>query len=159
MGAERIRRKNAYRNKHARMVNNKGFIKTLEAVIAIILILGFVYAMTPTQEPKAEPTPLNIRDVQQFILNEVALNKTFRNCITSAQPSSCGAGCLQQINAFIDKNTPSGYENMCEVCTRAISCSSQQLPLDRSIYTDSIFIGHASSSKIFRVYFWPVNET
>ena len=140
------------------MVNKKGFIKTLEAVIAIILILGFVYAMTPKQEPKAEPTPLNIRDTQQFILNEVALNKTFRNCITSSPVSACDNGCLQQINAFIDKNTPSGYENSCEVCARAISCSSNQLPLDRSIYTDSIFIGHTTSSKIFRVYFWPTEQ-
>ncbi len=139
------------------MVNKQGFLKTLEAVIAIIMILGFVYVVTPKQQ-KPETTPFNILDVQRFVLTEVAMNETFRNCITTSQPSSCGTGCLQQIDAFIDQNTPSGYENACEVCARAISCSTNPLPLDRSVFTDSIFVSHTTTSKVFRVYFWPAAQ-
>lgn len=138
------------------MVNKKGFIKTLEAVIAIILILTFVYVFTPKEQETPQETPLDIQDVQRFILTEVALNETYRNCIITTQPGSCTtSACLQQINAFIDKHTPSGYANSCEICRKAISCTSQPLPLDRSIYTDSVFVGHTVSSKVFRVYFWP----
>ncbi len=140
------------------MVNNKGYIKTLEAVIAIIIILVFVYVLTPKAIKKAEPIPSVVKEAEHFILTEIALNKTLRSCVSSpvTPNGECRAsGCMEKIMSFVQANTPPGYQSRCELCEKAVSCSQIQLPLDRSIYTDSIMISNPRP-RVFRVYFWPV---
>ena len=51
------------------MVNNKGFIRTLEAVIAIIIILGLIAYLIPSRELKIE-IPSNVKEAREFIFNE-----------------------------------------------------------------------------------------
>ena len=138
------------------MVNKKGFVRTLEAVISVVIVLGFIYLITLKTETPTGEIPINIKETQKFVFQEVALNENYRQCIVSSLPGSCSStSCLQQINQFISDNKPSGFNHACEVCDRSLSCSNPNLPLDRSVYTDSMFIGK-DNFKVFRVYFWEV---
>ena len=136
------------------MVNNKGFVRTLEAVIAILIVFGFVVLLSPLNKRPQPETPFTVTDAQHFLLEEVALNTTFRTCITGAATTgACTNGCLARVDQFIKEHTPPGYQHGCELCQRASSCTTTALPLDKSIFTDSVFIS-GDTSKILRVYFW-----
>ena len=148
------RRTSSCGDKYTCMVNKKGFVKTLEAVIGILIVFGFVVLLTPLSQEQQPDVPFTIKDAQQFVLEEIALNDVFRGCITGAAVNgACAKGCLEDVNTFIQENTPVGYVHGCEVCERAVSCTSATLPVDKSIYTDSVFIS-ADDAKILRVYFW-----
>ena len=132
------------------MVNKKGFIRTLEAVIAVVVVLTFIYVVILKAETPTGEVPFNIRDTQKFIFEEIALNDAHRNCIVS---SSSGPCLCTGINQLIEGNKPAGYNYACEICNKAQSCANLDIPLDKSVYTDSIFIGK-DKFKILRVYFW-----
>lgn len=134
-------------------MNKKGWIKTLEAVIAIILIMGFILIITPKHEI-GEEIPENVKVAQEFILEEVLYNETFRNCVINAKTGSCkkDGGCKEDLNNFIAENVPAGYDYECEIC---ISGSCIALPtetLEKSVYVNNVFI--AEGPRIFRIYFW-----
>jgi hypothetical protein len=137
------------------MVNKKGFIRTLEAVIAVVMILGLLFFLIPEQKTPTGEVPAQIKQAQSYILEEISLNSGYRNCITSAVPGQCQGGCLDTLNIFITKQAPLGYATACEVCQSSLSCADLQLPIDKSIYTDSIFIAkQATTSRVLRVYFY-----
>lgn len=137
------------------MVNKKGFVRTLESVIAVIVVLTFIYVITLKTETPTGEVPFNIKDAQKFIFQEVSFNDNYRQCIMSSSPgSTCPSGCLNQIDQLIISNRPAGFNHACEVCSTALSCStSLGLPVDKSVYTDSIFISR-DKFRILRVYFW-----
>lgn len=147
------------------MVNKKGFIKTLEAVIAVILIISFLFYVINKSSVRESEVPKNIEEAQTFILNAVSENKTFRECIVNSIISvdrglACkidGAdlnNCVFGINEFVKKNIPAGYDYECEICGKVESCVP--LPdetIKKSIYVKDSFIA-AKQSKIFRIYVW-----
>jgi|SRR3989344_5265373 len=143
----------------------KGFIKTLEAVIAVILIVSFLFYVINKSGVRESEVPKNIEEAQRFILNTVSENKTFRECIIKSGVSvdnglACkidGAdlgNCVFGINQFIKKNIPAGYDYECEICGQVESCVD--LPpetLKKSVYVKDSFIA-AEQPKIFRLYIW-----
>ena len=139
------------------MVNKKAFVRTLEAVIAILMIFGFILFTKPQLNPDAiSGTPDQVKTAQQFIFSEISYNQDFRSCITTASnPSSgsCTEVCGARLDNFIRPNVPFGYDYACEICETSVSCMHRDLPLDRNIYADSIFIAD-KHSKILRIYFW-----
>ena len=142
------------------MVNKQGIIKTLEAVFAILLILGFVYFILPEPGREQLPTgniPYPVSSAHSFLFNEITFHDAYRTCLTSP---STGTGkcamlgsCMTPIVQLIDQYTPTGYTNACELCTTSGSCTTEPIPYDRSIYTDSVFIGN-TASRVLRIYFW-----
>ena len=62
-------------------MNNKGFLRILEAVIAIIIIFMFTYYIMPKNTEKSDVEGDKIRLLQKTILNEISYNEGFRDCI------------------------------------------------------------------------------
>ena len=62
-------------------MNNKGFLRILEAVIAIIIIFMFTYYITPKDTEKIDVEGEKIKLLQKTILNEISYNENFRDCI------------------------------------------------------------------------------
>ncbi|MCX6711946.1 MAG: hypothetical protein NT139_02835, partial [Candidatus Woesearchaeota archaeon] len=134
------------------MVNKKGYLKTIEAVIAILIILGFIYIITPKQHLPEETTPQSVASAEEFIINQILYNSTYRSCIVSDN-RPC-------IDNLVKKNSPSGYNYQFEMCDTSTSCLQElniTLPIDKSIYSKSILVSQEKgliSPKVFRVYMW-----
>jgi hypothetical protein len=139
-------------------MNNKGFAKTLEAGIAVILVLVFIFYVLPKQAPEQTVLriPENVDTAQSFILQEISTQEDLRNCaLYAATTGKCEDIPCQNIFALITSNTPAGYSSACEICATANTCATNlNLPTDVSLYTDSVFLSDRAASKIVRVYFW-----
>ncbi len=150
------------------MVGKKGFIRTLEAVLAIILLLTLIYTLTPEPELKfIKPTP--VRQAHNAILTEISVNSTFRDClineisvegtINNANGIYLGTtishACKDEINAYISIYRPTNFVYLAELCSRAQSCLNSPLPVEKSIYAESIMLA-SDNPKVFRIYFWEV---
>lgn len=145
------------------MVNKKGFIRTLEAVIAIVLILGFIFYITPKVVEFEEKVPENVANAKEFILNQILFNKEYSSCIISAGNENCETAITcdknEEIKKLFKDNVPYGYEYACEIC----SSDSQKKPcinlpektFEKSVYTNSIFIYKPTKDyNIMRIYIW-----
>ena len=136
-------------------MEKRGFIRTLEAVIAIILIITVILFLKIRSIPPKEQIPENIEQAQEYILSEVSYNSTFRDCLLKGSTGTCRSeiGCRKQITDFIEKYKPINYDYACEVCETTLSCLNNNIPHDKSVYADSTFLG-SEKSRVFRIYFW-----
>lgn len=152
------------------MVNKKGFIRTLEAVLAVMLLLTMIYITAPSQELDISK-PNTIKQAHSAIFAEISTNYDFRNCllneidIPSPQKGALNNAkgqysgsivphiCIQDINSFIAPYTPHGYVYLAEVCAQSKSCLDKNLPAEKSIFAESIMLA-SDNPKVFRVYFW-----
>lgn len=142
------------------MVDKKGFIRTLEAVIAIILILGFIFYITPKVVEFEEKIPEDIANAKEFILNQILSNKEYTECIINA---NVGKECEEALTC--DKKNeiiklmnyiPYGYDYLCEICVGSAQCTSLPDGAEgKSIYTNTIFIYKPDKNyNIMRIYIW-----
>ena len=56
-------------------MDKKGYIKTIEAVIAIMAILIFLFTTFPDRSIKESDTPKIVKSSQEFIVNEILTNE------------------------------------------------------------------------------------
>lgn len=138
-------------------MDNKGFLRTLEAIIAIIMVLGFILFITPSKPLSTGEVPGTVEASQNLILEEFANNKTYRDCILQSKADSCRSSGISPCNLyfeeFIQKSIPAGYEFNCEVCPSAVSCVSSLSPDDKTVYARDTFVS-GKPPKVFRVYMW-----
>ena len=132
----------------------KAYLRTLEVIIAIVLVLGFIILMTPKQL-KSQEVQSTIKESKKFIFNEILSRDSLRNIIISNNGKKCSE--LDETNElieFIKENIPIGYIYECEICAAQSSCTQLDLPL-KNIYADSISISDDMGQlTFFRLYFW-----
>ena len=148
------------------MVNKKGFIRILEAVIAIILILGFIFWITPRVTEFEEEIPENVASSKEFIMNQILQKKEYGECIAAAkygissgEHGNCeNALCEERKNEIMNlfENIPIGYDYWCEICPSSMSCTNLPPRSEKkSIYTNSIFVYKSDQSyNTIRIYIW-----
>ncbi|MBI2672619.1 hypothetical protein HYX16_06825 [Candidatus Woesearchaeota archaeon] len=132
------------------MFGKKGFIKTLEAIISIVLLLGLVLFIFSGNSNILKRTPQVVESTNTFVINEFLNNETFRNCFINTNSNLCteidffttseNRKCGEVIGDFLLKSAPTGYDNKCEVCISSKSCTDLNIPVDKSVYTRSGFI-------------------
>src|SRR3989344_6917374 len=107
------------------MVNKKGYIRTLEVVIAIILILIFIFSVLPKKQTEESKTPREIDLTSDRILNEVQNNGKFRGCVIEDVPPNTPdkKSAEQCINEFITDNNliPQTLDYKVKVCDTSIT--------------------------------------
>ncbi|MEK6937169.1 MAG: hypothetical protein AABW58_03810 [Nanoarchaeota archaeon] len=139
-------------------MNKKGFIRTIEAVIAIVILLGLVLTIFGDKEQEIKKTPDAVESSLNYITNEFLYNEELRNCvIASNSDGSCisSLSCREKVDSLLKTSTPPGYNYECEVCKTTRSCVSVDAPEDKSIYPKSAFLykpGEADEIRIVRVY-------
>ncbi|MBT3262407.1 hypothetical protein HN992_03180 [Candidatus Woesearchaeota archaeon] len=145
------------------MKNKKGFIKTLEAVLAIIVLLSLIFTLTPKTEIDISK-PNSLQQAHNIMFSEISQNISFRECIldlTNNKEINSAPGfndpstgqCLTSINTFLETYRPHGYIYLAEVCDKSASCLEGDLPIDKQIYSESIMLA-SDTPKVFRIYFW-----
>ncbi len=154
-------------------MNKKGYIRTLEAVIAIVIILIFIYSVAPLPEIDEDKVPLIVKNAHNHILMEV-LNQSLRKEILEAVicKSSCtlkdkdytqmvipsNKNKLNKLKSLITENTPPGYTHAFEICAKPV-CILQSVSADnyagKSVYADdTLLVDKNGGVRILRLWFW-----
>lgn len=142
------------------MVNKKGYIKTLEAVVAIIIIVIISYTLIaqPTETPPDVPSI--VKGAQNVIDQTIQLNETIRTYLTmeELETKEYEKSIVQEhIKSIIDKQAPPGYDYTCLICSKPGECLAEYTPLDKSVYMTDILIASSKEQqnvRIVRIWFW-----
>ena len=144
-------------------LGTRGVIHTLEAMIALLIVLSASYMLyADARDLPLQQTPKAAAEAATLILGEISLNQSLRQClISSSMPtfSDCRSAasswpCLQNVISLVERHTPAGFQSACEVCDPAISCiTTTILPTDRDLYVHSALLA-GNPSRVFRVYTW-----
>ncbi len=132
---------------------NKGYLRTLEAVIAIIVILLFIYTVTPRNSNVEAGVPSNVQSAQDFIFKELSFNESIRKCVVQTVVSN---DCQGWVNEVVENNSPFGYTFDVVICDKT-ACVSSEPPFDKNVYMSDVFISSSleeQNPKIIRIYMW-----
>jgi uncharacterized protein with ACT and thioredoxin-like domain len=128
--------------------NKKGYLRTLEAVIAVILLMIVVFSSISFREPKTKSIPVEIELMQDRILSEVQSNDLLRNYLINENYSD--------LMDYLEINM--GQENInleIDICADSNSCDEVRSDLsNEDVYVDSLIIYEGGNTAIFRLYLW-----
>jgi len=125
----------------------KGFIRSLEAVIAIVVFLIFFYSVMSLPLEKLD-TLDPIQYSLKVVVERVLYNETLRQAVLQQNDA--------MLESLLNENIPPAYEHLYLICNQA-NCVSQQIPFNKEIFVDDVYVTSTYSiqdPKIFRVYAW-----
>lgn len=146
------------------MVNKKGYIRTLEAIIAMILIFIFILSILPPKGNE-QKTPDDIDITARNVLNEIQNNNLYRDYVInmiltepdSGKDSRDDSNSYDNIKNFINPTVPIaiGYELMiCDIGQTTVPCYKKQEDLNlpkTNIYTKNILI---ENNRLVKLFLW-----
>ena len=62
-------------------MNKRGFLRILEAVIAVVLLLGFIFFITIKSPEVDVGTPVNIKDSMVYVIDQIINENSLRKCM------------------------------------------------------------------------------
>jgi len=130
------------------MVNKKGYMKTLEAVISIILLLVVVVSIVSIDKYETEEIPQEIKLLQDTILESVQSNESLRSFVYSQNVNSLESF----VNSKLDSVRIQGKVQVCDQTT----CPVEEELSSDNVYVDSLIIYDSvdSYNYLFRLYLW-----
>lgn len=141
------------------MVNKKGYIRTLEAVIGIVIILLFIFSVTPKSKSTAEEVPFVVKNSLDFMTAEINGNEEYRTAVYSVDVEACGEGECQEeltITPFISDNAPPGYTYNYKICDDPSCIAASDNP-EVSVYTADTFVSPPTDDqdpRLVRIWLW-----
>ncbi len=130
------------------MVNKKAYLKTLEAVMAIVIFLIFIVAaLVFNQAPEDTSVPMDVKAIQESILSKIETEQNLRQCVITEDLL-----CLE--NEMISLIPSRTMEYAFEVCVSEPSNCLITLPEETTVYADSMIIQEEGQSAIFRLFMW-----
>ncbi len=132
-------------------MNKKGFIRILEAIFAIMLIMGAVLIIISNNLQTSDISE-EAYEKQRYILEIISNNEGMRNEIIKE-------GNLGKTNEFIKKTMPSSWKY--SVCVTSVDqiCSPGDVPNDKELYVSETIISSSleidyTASKKLRLFVW-----
>ena len=125
----------------------KGFIRILEAFIAIMIISGamaFIYVDQVQKPNEAEA----IRELQRIILDEIANNQTLRQDVLD--------GITGNIDSTISKFIPNDFNYAFEICRLDELCKLNIL-VQKEVFSDEVTISSTLEEykpRVIRIFIW-----
>ncbi len=129
-------------------MNRKAWIKIIEAIVAILLIVGVAITIISQGYVKIQDTSGKIYSVENSILRGIQLNNTIRNDILNENTLSAETKVNEKIPNYLDCEL--------EVCQMDEFCEPENLP-EKDIYTRSIIISanlDTYNPKQLRLFCW-----
>ena len=140
------------------MKNKKGFIRIIEAIFAILLIMGAVLIIL-TNNIQSSDISEEVYEKQRYILNIIGNNEDMRNEIITYDPEEDPNGQLIETRAFITNSIPNSWKF--NVCVKSVDeiCSPPDIPTDKEIYVSETIISSSLShdykgAKKLRLFIW-----
>ncbi|MEK6940970.1 MAG: hypothetical protein AABW49_03665 [Nanoarchaeota archaeon] len=161
------------------MVNKQGYIKTIESVIAVVIILLVAYSAVVRTSERSPEVPRGVSAAQNVIRGVFEIDEVLRACVIDS--TLCGGDSVSElVGQVIEdnvKNIPYDYafrlctdpdcvcdlENLCTdpsaSCDPDTDCyvPTGAYPLEKEIYASDVFISSSVSGKphrIIRFWFW-----
>ncbi|RME55002.1 hypothetical protein D6777_02000 [Candidatus Woesearchaeota archaeon] len=149
------------------MVNKKGYIKTLEAVISIVGILLFTIGVTPREIPNPNEIPFVVQNAQDYIIEQLQL-EPYRQKVLDMNFDAGGEVVVDDkfldandtITNLVQNNLPPSYSYEFKICSTT-TCLAKNPPIGVSVYSDDVMLAGLNSAgepkvRIVRVWFWPL---
>ena len=134
------------------MRNKKGFIRTIEAVIAIVIIVMVIFFSIPTDIGNFESeVPVLVQDSKTFINSQIFQDEALITLIFNDEVAA-----KAQIETIIANSVPPGYAFKVKICDTP-TCI-EQTPADKQVYMGDLFIGSTLKEidpHIVRYWMWP----
>ena len=123
------------------VMNNGGWIRIVEAFIAILLVTGVLLIVLGENFGGNKDYSSEIHDTQLAVLRDIQVNEDLREDILSVTtPIESRSGNFPlEILAKIDSHIPSYLECIAKICELDLECSLDDSE-DKSIYVQSIVI-------------------
>ncbi len=133
------------------MMNKRGYIKTLEAVISIVGILLFTFGVTPREIPNPNEAPFVVETALKYVTSTISSDENLRQEILNG-------GGDASVKDLLDKNVPVGYTSEYKICLET-TCLAETPPPDVSVYSDDVILagadaGGATKAYIIRIWMW-----
>jgi hypothetical protein len=138
------------------VMNKKGYAKTVEAIIAVVIIFIFLIGVV-VKNQKAEPdVPKDIELLQNVILNEIENNESLRDYTLGSSTKD-----LEYLNNFI--NNSIGITNTNTDFNISIVNLTQEIPINiglpnkKTVYARSLIISSnftTDDSRLLMLYLW-----
>ena len=155
------------------MVNNKGYLRTIEALISVIALLALLLFITPKDQIEKK-VPDIISSNHNYLLDLIINSQEHRNCILNGnlglnkcpppiRCEECGQvsnsiDCDTKIDNVLKTIEVGGFKTKCLVC--------QTTPIDRSclfnneavtfpdtdIYVDSALVTDGTNERLVRLF-------
>ena len=126
----------------------KGYLMTLEAIIAVVIIFLFIYSVMNVSQ-RGISKEENVKEKMDFILKGISLNEEYRECIVKGRVDKTGKECEKQISEkfvkagikeFIEETLPDVYDY--KLCIG--NCN---VGVEKNIYVSSIFVSAVLDEK------------
>ncbi len=144
--------------------NKKGWIRIVEAFVAILLIAVVVLIVIRQDQTERKDTSSNVYTLMVSILRDIELNNSLRNEIVNILDSSLPVEWNEfnvsapQTAARITGKTPGYLECVGKICATNDTCLlSQNQKLDAEIYAESVVISSTLQTynpRLLKLFCW-----
>src|SRR3989338_6529159 len=118
------------------VMNKKGFLKILESIIAIIIVLGFVITIVPSAQKLNSKIPPDLEQTTNSILDEMRNKPEFRQCVLGgSKDGKVGSEC---VNAQIDYLSSPEASHPWEYAIKITTFYDSQTRIKCDFYNDEI---------------------
>ncbi len=134
-------------------MTKKGYIRTLEAILAILIIFVFIFSVLPQEEESVPVQPAEIRLLHQSILREIQNKQAFRDDVLNSDDSRI----IVYVGDTLSLVGSYGYLVYIQDANGAVSQPGSGLPNDKNVYADSAVIGsnlNTYNPKLVTLYIW-----
>ncbi|MBS3107885.1 hypothetical protein J4468_03110 [Candidatus Woesearchaeota archaeon] len=135
-------------------LKKNGYLRTVEAVIAMLLVFGVIVYTAPKIIIDESEVPSVLKTAQEAIFDELTYNETIRKQILLYPDDE---STKEMVNNSIVSKMPGGFE-FNSLITRDFEQSISTWPIDRTVYVKDMMISSNLDTTAFpivvRVYMW-----
>lgn len=138
---------------HDFKMNKRGWLKVLEAVIAITLLIGVLLYMMSSSAPRKDISNV-VYEKEKYILDTISKNDALRNDIVNNNNAN--------VNYTIEKMIPITWDFETRICELDSICQGVRRPLDKDVYSSEIIVTSNKTSynpKKIRLFVWVGGRT
>jgi len=125
-----------------------GWLKVLEAAIAITLLIGVLVYMMSTSAPRKDISG-DVYEKEKYILDMISKNDSLRDDIMANKTDN--------INFTIQKMIPVTWDFETKICKLDDICEGSRRPVDKNVYSLEIVVSSNMTSynpKKLRLFVW-----
>jgi hypothetical protein len=128
--------------------NKKAWLRILEAVIAITLIVGTIIYIMSTNAPRKDISS-SVYEKEKYILELISNNNTLRGDIISNK--------YYNVNSTVRSLIPATWDFDTKICTLEDICNKLDIPIEKDIYASEVVVASNETKydpKKLRLFIW-----
>lgn len=131
--------------------SKKGWIRIVEATLAIMLLAGFLMFILAGQKSSSNIDSY-IYNIEKSLLRDISQSDEVRQNIILGEND--------KVEEFIEKNIPANLDFSSRICEIGDVCGCLDCPVNRDVYADSAFIASTLQDykpKQIKLFIWRKN--